>query len=67
MAELIEDVDDLWHQVFVHDQLAAVNLAVHPKVVDLDAPQLCRVERATWAPTFTEFGGGDGQDSSGRW
>ncbi|WP_407663516.1 hypothetical protein [Mycolicibacterium celeriflavum] len=51
----------------MHDQLAAVNLAVHPKVVDLDAPQLCRVERATWAPTFTEFGGGDGQDSSGRW
>ena len=37
-VKLREDRDDLRHQVFVHDQLAAVGLAVETDVVDAYPP-----------------------------
>jgi hypothetical protein len=36
-VKLLEDRDDLRHQVFVHDQLAAVGLAVETDMVDVDS------------------------------
>ena len=59
MIQLLEYRDHFCHEVLVHDQLAAVRLAVETYVVDLDAPQLVRFDWATGPPTCAEFGGGD--------
>ena len=47
------------HQVFVHDQLAAVRLAVETDVVEVDPPQLPRFDRAIRPPARAEFGRSD--------
>ena len=66
--KLLEDRDDLRHQVFVHDEFTAVGLAVETEVVDLDPPQPPRLEGATGPPARAEIGGGDRvNDRSGRW
>ena len=41
------------------DQLVAVGLAVETDVVDVDPPQLLRLDRATRPPARAEFGGSD--------
>jgi hypothetical protein len=58
-VKLLEDGDDLRHQVVVHDQLAAVGLAVETDVVDVDPPQLLGLDRATRSPARAGFGGSD--------
>ena len=66
--KLLEDRDDLRHQVCVHDEFTAVGLAVETDVVDLDPPQPPRLEGATRPPASAEIGGGDRvSDLSGRW
>ena len=39
-VELLEDRDDVRRQVFVHDQVAAVGLAVETEVFDVHSSQL---------------------------
>ena len=42
LKELLEDRDDLRRQIFMHDQVAAVGLAVEADVVDVNPAQLLR-------------------------
>ncbi len=51
--------DNFRHQVFVHDQLTAVGLAVETDVVDADPPQLRGFDRATRPPARAEFPSSD--------
>ena len=60
LVKLLEDCDDLRHQLFVHNQLATLRLAVETDVVDANPPQLLRSHRATRTPARAEFGGSDG-------
>ena len=67
LVKSLEDRDHLRHQVFVHDQLAAMGLAVETNVVDLDTPQPPRFEGATRPPARAEFGGGDRVNGRSGW
>ena len=58
-VKLLEDRDDLRHQAFMHDQIAAVGLAVETDVIDVDPSQPPRLDGATRPPARAEFGGGD--------
>jgi hypothetical protein len=58
-VKLLEDRDDLRHQVFMHDQLAVVGLAVETDVVHVDPSQPPRLDGTTRPPSRAEFGGGD--------
>ena len=59
LVKLLEDRDDVRRQVFVHNQRAAVGLAVESEVVDVDPSQLFWFDGATRPPGRAEFGGGD--------
>ena len=61
-VKLLEDRDDVRHQIFMHNQLAAVGLAVETDVVDVDPSELPRLDGATRPPARAEFGGGDPLD-----
>jgi len=50
LVKLLEDCDDLRHQLFVHDQLATVRLAVKTDVVDANPPQLLGLANGLPAP-----------------
>ena len=51
----------------MHNQLAAVGLAVKTDVLDVDPSQLLRLDRATRPPGRAEFGGGDRLHGATGW
>ena len=61
-VKLLEDRVDVRRQIFVHNQRAAVGLAVESEVVDVDPSETARLDGATRPPARAEFGGGDPLD-----
>lgn len=67
-TQFLENRLDILYEVLVHDQLAAVGLAIEAEVIDVDPAQLLGRDRATRVPARAEVDCGDRVDVlRGRW